>query len=235
MVLYDIDVTRNTNKMAILNTRILTSLIVMLSFAAFAQRPMAPDLHRAFQHHKIDVYNRDLSLINEEGYHGIRLSKAFGEGIAWMKDITFSTGTLEFDVRGEDLKQHSFVGIAFHGQNDSTYDAVYLRPFHFHAEDTVSQNRMIQFISLPAFTWRKLRAEFPGRFEGHISPPPDPIAWVHVSIEVTQESITTYINGSNTPSLVAHPLKPLPPGKVGFYVADTSGGDFANLTIINTR
>jgi len=235
MVLYDIDVTRNTNKMAILHTRILTSLIVMLSFAAFAQRPMAPDLHRAFQHHKIDVYNRDLSLINEEGYHGIRLSKAFGEGIAWMKDITFSTGTLEFDVRGEDLKQHSFVGIAFHGQNDSTYNAIYLRPFHFHAQDTVSQNRMIQFISLPVFTWRKLRAEFPGQFESHIAPPPEPNAWVHVRIEVTGDTISAYINENREPSLVVHPVASLPAGKVGFYVADTSGGDFANLSIVKTE
>lgn len=218
-----------------LPTRLLTSLITLLSFAAFAQRPIAPDLHRAFQHHNIDAYNRDLSLINEEGYHGIRLSKAYGEGVAWMKDITFSTGTLEFDVRGEDLKQHSFVGIAFHGQNDSTYEAVYLRPFHFHAQDTVSQNRMIQFISLPEFTWRKLRAEFPGQFENHIASPPEPNAWVHVRIEVTQEIITTYINGSTTPSLVVHPLIPLPPGKVGFYVADTSGGDFANLSVMKRK
>ncbi len=221
--------------MSKLYIRLLTSLLTLLSFTAFAQRPLVPDLHKAVQHQNIEVCNRDLSLINEENYQGIRLSKDYGEGVAWMKDITFSTGSLEFDVRGEDLKQHSFVGIAFHGQNDSTYDAIYLRPFHFHAQDTVSQNRMIQFISLPDFTWRKLRAEFPGRFEGHISPPPDPNAWVHVRIEVTEESITTYINGSATPSLVVHPLKPLPSGKVGFYVADTSGGDFANLSVIKRK
>ncbi len=221
--------------MSNLRIGILMILSTLLSSTAFAQQPLVPDLHKAVQHQHIDIYNRDVSIIYEEGYDGIRLSKAFGEGIAWMKGISFTTGTLEFDVRGEDLKQHSFVGIAFHGQNDTTYDAVYLRPFHFHAQDTVSQKRMIQFISLPEFTWRKLRAEYPGRFESHISPPPDPNAWVHVRIEVTERVISTFINGNETPSMIVYPIKPLPAGMVGFYVADTSGGDFANLSVIKRK
>lgn len=216
-------------------TQFLTALISILAIAVDAQQPFAPDLHKAVKQHKIAVYNRELSLLEEEGYQGIRLNKALGEGVAWMKGISFTTGTLEFDVRGEDLKQHSFVGLAFHGQNDSTYDAVYLRPFHFHAQDTVSQNRMIQFISLPQYTWRKLRAEFPNQFESHINPPPDPDAWVHVRIDVTENSISAFINESNRPSLVVHPVVPLPSGQIGFYVADTSGGDFANLSVIKTK
>ena len=221
--------------MSMRHTHILTCLITFLSFTSIAQKPIALDLQKAAQHHKIDVYNRVLTLINEDGYQGIRLSKDYGEGVAWMKGITFSSGTLEFDVRGENIKQHSFVGIAFHGQNDSTYDAIYLRPFHFYAEDQVSQDRMIQYISLPVFTWRKLRAESPGQFEHRIVPPPAPNAWMHVRIEVTATTISTYINGSATPSLVVQPPIILPPGRVGFYVADTSGGDFANLKITPTK
>lgn len=221
--------------MSMPHTFILTSLFFFLSFTVFAQPSIIPDLHKAAKHGKIEVYNRDLTLVNEVGYQGIRMSKAYGEGVAWMKGITFSTGTLEFDVRGENLKQHSFVGLAFHGQNDSTYDAVYLRPFHFYAEDQISQDRMIQYISLPVFTWRTLRAESPGQFEHRIVPPPDPNAWVHVRIEISDTTISTYINGSATPSLVVHPPVALPTGKVGFYVADTSGGDFANLKITNIK
>jgi hypothetical protein len=88
-------------------------------------------LHDAVKHGKINVYNREMTLIDEKGYEGIRLSKSFGEGLAWLKGMDFSNGTIEFDVRGEDIKQHSFVGIAFHGQNDSTFEAIYLRPFQF--------------------------------------------------------------------------------------------------------
>ncbi len=216
-------------------TLLPASLLFTIVLSVDAQKSIIPDLHKAVQHGDVIVYNRDLSLIDEQDYQGIRLSKAIGEGIAWMKGTNFSTGTIEFDVRGEDLKQHSFVGIAFHGQNDSTYNAIYLRPFHFHAQDTVSQNRMIQFISLPVFTWRKLRAEFPGQFESHITTPPDPNVWVHVRIEVTSSDISAYINRSNIPSLIVQPPIALPPGKVGFYVADTSGGDFANLSIVKTK
>lgn len=218
-----------------INTRLLFILLTTPITNIIGQRPININLQQAFKNEEVEVYNRELSLIEEPGYPAIRLSKALGEGIAWINDIEFETGTIEFDVRGEDLKQHSFVGIAFHGQNDSTYDAVYLRPFHFRALDSVSQHRMIQFISLPEFTWRKLRAEYPGQFEGTIHNPPDPDAWVHVRLDVTESSISVYINKSITPSLVVEPIRPLPSGKIGFYVADTSGGDFANLIITKTK
>lgn len=35
------------------------------------------------------------------------------------KGIEFSNGIIEFDVRGEDVIQHSFVGIAFHGKGET--------------------------------------------------------------------------------------------------------------------
>jgi hypothetical protein len=204
-------------------------MITALTLPAGAQKAQIINLHDAVQHHKVEVINRELTLIDEESYQGIRLSKAFGEGLAWLKGIEFSNGIIEFDVRGEDLKQHSFVGIAFHGQNDSTYDAIYLRPFHFNTQDTILKQRMIQYISLPTYTWRKLRAESPNKYEGSIDPPPDPNAWFHVRIEIKDTTITTYINGSKTPSLVVEKVTPVHSGAIGFYVADTSGGDFANI------
>ncbi len=38
-------------------------------------------------------------------------------------------------MRGKNVFQKSFIGIAFHGQDDKTYDAVYCRPFNFIAKD----------------------------------------------------------------------------------------------------
>lgn len=206
-------------------------VLSLISGTALAQKPIKINLPNAVAKNQVEVINRDLSLITDPTHPAIRLSKAFCEGLAWIKDVQFETGTIEFDVRGEDVKQHSFVGIAFHGQNDSTYEAIYLRPFHFHAPDSVSQQRMVQYISLPEYTWRKLRAEYPGQYEGTISSPPDPNSWVHVRVVVSRELISTYINDSLRPCLVVHPVTPLPPGRIGFYVADTSGGDFANLSI----
>jgi hypothetical protein len=213
-----------------------TSLtIVLFAISSFSQDTKTFDLHYLVKNDSIDVYNRELSFIYEPSHLGIRLSKNFGEGIAWLKGIEFSNGIIEFDVRGEDVKQHSFVGIAFMGKNNETFDAIYLRPFQFRAEDKVLQNRAIQYISLPEFTWQFLREKSPDKYEHSIVPPPDPNAWIRMRIVIKDSLVSTYINGSKEPSLVVKKLSNAITGSIGFYVADTSGGDFANLTITKTN
>lgn len=189
------------------------------------------DLKAAAAAGGFDVYGRTLSTIDEPGHAGIRLNAASGEGVAWLKGVDLKDGTIEFDVRGADIVQHSFVGIAFHGANDTTFEALYLRPFRFKEPSDSLRNRSIQYISLPAYTWRVLRSRWPGTYEHAIDPPPDPNGWVHVRVVVQGGTITTYINGAREPSLVVRQVTPLGKGRVGFYVADTSGGDFANITI----
>ena len=207
----------------------------LCAMSSFSQKSHVMDLHRLVKKKGIEVYNRELSLIDEESYPGIRLSKEYGEGVAWLKGINFSEGILEFDVRGEDIYQHSFVGIAFHGQNDSTFEAIYLRPFRFKEKDEILKLHGIQYISLPKFTWRVLRANSPGIYEGLIEPAPDPNSWVRVRIVIRDSMISTYINGNNEPSLVVKEITHSKSGSIGFYVADTSGGDFANISITKSN
>lgn len=211
------------------------ALMILLSDLVFSQTTTAIDLHKLVKDNGIEVFNRDLTLIKEDSHAGIRLSKAEGEGVAWIKGVEFSSGSIEFDVRGENVKQHSFVGIAFHGKDNETYDAVYLRPFQFKEQDVVLRNRSIQYISLPEYTWRILREKSPGKYEHSIDPSPDPDSWIKMRIVINDSTISTYINGSREPSLVVEKVTPLKSGMVGFYVADTSGGDFANLTITKTN
>lgn len=212
----------------------ISTVLIISAIASFAQGPQQFDLHKMVKDGNIVVYNRALSLINEADHQGISLSKDFGEGIAWLKGIEFSNGTIEFDVRGENIKQHSFVGIAFHSKNDSTFDAVYLRPFQF-LEDEPLKSRAIQYISLPNYTWQVLREKAPGKYEHSIDPAPDPDSWVRMRIVIKDADITVYINGSSEPSLVVEKVTNVKSGAVGFYVADTSGGDFANITITKTN
>ena len=214
-----------------LHTLSILSFFILRSLPSFSQQPLAIDLHAAVKNGDIQVYNRTLSHLYDEGYKGIRLSKEYGEGVRRAAPTPFSNGTIEFDVRGEDLKQHSFVGIAFHGANDSTFDAVYLRPFQFTAQTDSLRNRMIQYISLPEHTWRALRKTAPGVNESSIERAPDPNGWIHMRLVVQGENISTFINGSKEPSMVVKKVTKLRTGRVGFYVADTSGGDFANLRI----
>lgn len=212
----------------------LATAAALLLSAAPARPQGTIDLHAALKRGGIEVYNRTVSHLYDEGYKGIRLSKERGEGIAWLKGVEFSDGIIEFDVRGEDVKQSRFVGIAFHGANDSTFDAVYLRPFRFHETADSLRSHSMQYISLPEHTWRVLRRDSPGVYEHAIDPTPDPNGWVHVRVVVKGETVSTFINGAKEPSLMVKKVTRLHSGRVGFYVADTSGGDFANIRISPT-
>ena len=213
--------------------QVLTALLLLAGLTSIAQDRI--DLYATVEQGRIEVVNRELNLIDEPTHRGIRLNKAYGEGVAWLKDIEFSNGTIEFDVRGEDVKQHSFVGIAFHGANDSTFDAIYLRPFRFKETTDSLRSRSIQYISLPGYTWRVLRARAPGAYEHSIDPSPDPNAWVHMRVVVQGDRVSTFINGAEEPSLVVNKVTKLRTGRLGFYVADTSGGDLANISITPTK
>jgi hypothetical protein len=96
--------------------KILFSSLLLLFFIFFiscSQSSIKFDLASMHEKNELDIYNRDISLINENSYQGIKLSKAFGEGLAKIKNFEFSNGSIEFDVRGENVKMHSIVGLAF--------------------------------------------------------------------------------------------------------------------------
>ena len=88
---------------------------------------------------------------------------------------------------------------------------------------------------MPDNPWRTLRANFPNKFEHSIEPSPDPNSWVHLRIVFQDATVSTYVNGNKEPSLVVEKVSHFKNGKLGFYVADTSGGDFSNLTITKTN
>jgi hypothetical protein len=51
-------------------------------------------------------------------------------------------------IRGKDVREQSFVGVAFHVQG-TTYHAVYFRPFNFRVDDPVRRSHTVQYISSP--------------------------------------------------------------------------------------
>jgi hypothetical protein len=40
--------------------------------------------------------------------------------LAWVDGARFREGTIEVDVRGKDVYQESFLGVAFHTKTDTT-------------------------------------------------------------------------------------------------------------------
>jgi hypothetical protein len=189
------------------------------------------DLVQLFKDQKLTVYNRAVSFETDASKKGIALSEEEGEGLVWINGVSFSTGTIEVDLKGQDVFQHSFVGIAFHCADDSTFDAIYFRPFQFNSIDPERKKRGVQYVSLPAYTWQKLREQQNGFYENLVAPAPDPNDWFHVKIIVKEKDVQVYANNAATPCLRINLLNERKSGKIALYTADRSGGSFANLVI----
>ena len=205
----------------------LISLLLVLVITARSQDVI--DLVSFHQKGKLKVINRELTV--DKSGASLKLGDGNGEGLIWLEGIKFSTGVLEVDLRGRDVLQRSFVGLAFNAANDSTYEAIYFRPFNFHAIDPVRKIHSVQYISQPEFTWRKLREERNGVFENEVIDAPGATEWFHARIEVTPTEIMVYVNDRATASLKV-PRLAKPQGEtLALWVGDGSDGEFASLKI----
>jgi len=73
-------------------------------------KTIKPDLSALADAHSLRLFNRGASPLADGARKGVRLSEAPGEGIALLPGIDFGNGSIEFDVRGKDVAQQSFVG-----------------------------------------------------------------------------------------------------------------------------
>ncbi|WP_221394042.1 hypothetical protein [Dyadobacter sp. NIV53] len=214
----------------LLRKLILPVIASIWSITGFAQK-VEVDLSKLVIDKTVKAYNREVSIISS-GSKGsyIHLNEKEGAGIAWLEGIQFTDGTIEFDVKGKNILQKSFVGIAFRGSNDSTYDAVYFRPFNFKSPEEERRNHSVQYISLPKYDWPKLRAEFPNKYEQPINPAPEPEEWIHCRLVVKNEEVSVFVNNNSNPSLTVKALSSQKGNKVGFWVGNGSEGDFAKFS-----
>jgi len=171
------------------------------------------------------------SLLNRKVTYdqAVYLDKKFGDGILWLKKSSFTNGRIDLDIKGRSEQGTSFVGFAFHGLNDTTYDAIYFRPFNFKNRDR--SNHSVQYVSEPQFGWSRLREEFPGKYENGVNPVPDPDAWFHATIVIEYPVVKVFVNNAESPSLTVNQLSSRKEGWVGFWVGNTSDGYFRNLKI----
>ena len=177
------------------------------------------------------VHNREAQLVSDGPRKFVRFDSRPGHGVAWLLGSDFTEGTIEVELRGKNDPGRSFIGIAFRGIDDTTFDAVYFRPFNFTNEDPARRLRAVQYVSWPKHTWEKLRAESPGRYEQPIAPAPDPESWFRVRITIEKERVSVFVNQAAKPCLVVTPLSDRAGGRVGLWVDTGSVGDFANLKL----
>lgn len=210
---------------------VLTLLALINSFLLCAQ-VNSDDLIQSIENKsKWKLYNRTFATVMVElgKIDKVILDAKPEEGLAIYQDLEFENGTIEFDVKGKDVLQQSFVGVAFHIQNDSTYNAVYFRPFNFKKPERTSHS--VQYISHPKFTWQKLRSEFPEQFEKTVTPVPNPDEFFHARIEVKWPTVKVFVENSEIPSLEVKMLSTFKKGKVGLWVGYGSDGSFKNLIV----
>ncbi|WP_184549679.1 hypothetical protein [Mucilaginibacter sp. FT3.2] len=191
-----------------------------------AQQKETYDLNSLLKQGKLVINaNRSITEISDGTKKGLSLT-----GIVWLKGVDFKTGTIDVDLRGKDVFQQSFLGIAFHGVDTVTYDAIYFRPFNFQSPDTLRRKHTVQYISEPNFSWDKLRAEHPLVYENAVTPFPLATAWFHAQIVITEDEVVVYVNHATKPSLTVKKLNNRQSGLIGLW-NDSLPGDFANLVI----
>ena len=177
------------------------------------------------------LVNRSLSTINEGNREVLSVDSRKGAGLLLHPETQFGDGTIEFDVKGKNVPQKSFVGLAFHGVSEEMYDAIYFRPFNFNSPDSASHSHAVQYISIPGNGWKTLRDTHPGEYENSLDSPPDPDSWFHVRVELKYPQVRVYVNRSEHACLSVTQLSDHREGWVGFWVGDDSDGEFAGLKL----
>lgn len=189
-----------------------------------------PDLSAIENKSEWKMYNRNAVAVTEGNNSTyIYMDAARGDGLAVYQNLEFENGTIEFDVKGKDVMQRSFVGVAFHIQNENTFNAIYFRPFNFKKPERTGHS--VQYISHPEFTWQKLRTEFPEQFENKVHPVPNPEDYFHARLVVNWPSVQVFVENATTPSLDVQMKSTFRKGKIGFWVGNGSDGTFKNLVV----
>lgn len=179
---------------------------------------------------KLRAVNREVTRA-EGRADAVHVSEKAGTGVVWIEGSDFTQGIIEVDVRGRNILQRSFVGIAFHGVDNDRYDAVYLRPFNFRADDADRRQHAVQYMSLPDYDWPRLRKEFPEEFENPVDPSLAPADWTLLRILVKGSTILVYAGSVKTPTLEVRKIGQNNGRLIGLWTGNTSDGDFANLRI----
>jgi hypothetical protein len=223
--------------------RTLTLLLLFIGLAlARAQpldKPEAPNLSTVADSKAWRLTHAQAQSVDVDGKRAVHLI-AEGDsangivGLALPNGMAFASGTIEVDLKGKNVRQNSFLGVAFNVVDEKTFEAVYFRPFNFKADDPF-RRRAVQYIAWPADTWEQLRKNRPEQYENAVNPVPDPDAWFHASVEVNDTHVRVFVDGAKEPSLVVERLsKGGVRRPVGLFV-DSADGFYANLRLSSGR
>lgn len=178
----------------------------------------------------LDVRNREIVSTNSAS-HTLSLNNQIGDGMAIIQNVEFDEGLIELELKGENNPGRSFVGVAFNIQNDSTYEAVYFRPFNFQSDEKISREHSMQYIFHPKYSWRFLRTNHEGKYESDYPRMPSPDDWFGVQIKIDDRRVYVYDVETNSELLSVERLTPQVSDRIGLWTGFNSKGQFRNLKV----
>ena len=207
------------------------SLAALVGLPAGAQT-VTPDL-KAVAAAKGSSGNAVLEWVESaKGKPALKIQSKTDNAVVILQTPELADGVIEFDILGQSAPPQScFIGMAFRVVDETTYDAVYFRPFNFRADDPVRKIHAVQYVSHPKYPWPVLREQKPGQYEKPIVPPPDGDAWFHARIVIRKPRVSVYVNGATEPSLVVDELSDRTGGRVALWVGPGQGGYLANVKV----
>ena len=207
-------------------------LVGALTTGATAQETVThPDLAQVLFTDSWTLFNRGAEVRGAGDQATVYLDARPGFGMAWFDGLEFSEGVIEVTLQGKNQPQQSFVGIAFRGQDDDTFEAIYFRPFNFVAAAPAGRAHGVQYVSHPQHTWQRLRADSPGVYEAEVAPAPDPDGPFQARIVIGADLVQVFVNGAAEPSLRVTPLGGRGKGRMGLWVGSGSDGLFSDLEV----
>jgi hypothetical protein len=221
-----------SRSLALLVVACVTAAIVSnarsVAAIAAAAAPQQIDLAERLTAGKLRAVNREVTALKGDR-RGVHLDERAGSGVVWIDGTDFGQGTIEIDVRGRDVVDKSYLGLAFHRKDDDAYESVYLRPFNFRIDNPLRKQHAVQYIVLPDFDWPVLRQKFPEEFENPVDPSVAPAEWVSLRVVAAGAKVQIYAGAVKSPTLEVRKLGSLDRGMIGLWVGNNSDGDFANL------
>jgi hypothetical protein len=175
--------------------------------------------------------------VPQETLRRIERTEQYAQGLVFIEGLEFSNGIIEAEIAGSLApgaggEARGFVGIAFRVQEDlETYDAFYLRATNGRADDQERRNHSAQYISLPEWTWDRLRKETPSKYEAYVDLVPG--TWTKIKIEVRGEQARLYVHDNEQPTLIVNDVKSGANGHggVALWLEPGTVAHFRNLTV----
>jgi pimeloyl-ACP methyl ester carboxylesterase len=154
-----------------------------------------------------------------------------------IKNSNFLNGEIEVKILSRLLPNASttargFIGIAFRiNEDNSKFEAIYLRPTNGKAQDQVRRNHSIQYFSFPDYKYDRLRKEAPEAYESYADM--DVNEWITMKVVVKGSTAKLYLNDNAEPSLIVNDLKHGSDkgGSIGLWVDVGTEGYFRDLKV----